>query len=143
MNVNEAMNMTKTFEGYSRNLYRCPAGYWTIGYGRNIEKVGVSRAEAEFLFQNDYNNAIKDLMILLEENHIDIKSIPQDVLFVLTDMMFNMGYNTLSKFKKLLYELKNGSYEGVIREMKDSKWYTQVGDRSKKLVEIIKNVTAR
>ena len=91
------------------------------------------------MFQNDYNNAIKDLKILAMENRIDLTNVPQDVLFALTDMMFNMGYDRLSKFKKLLYELKNGSYEGVAREMIDSAWYTQVGDRSKKLVNIVKN----
>lgn len=138
MNIQDAMQMTKNFEGYSPHLYRCPAGYLTIGYGRNIEKRGISKEEAEFMFQNDYNNAIKDLKILAMENKIDLTNVPQDVLFALTDMMFNMGYNRLSKFKKLLYELKNGSYEGVAREMIDSAWYTQVGDRSKKLVEIVK-----
>lgn len=138
MDVREAMQMTKNFEGYSSHLYKCPAGYLTIGYGRNIEKRGISKEEAEFMFQNDYNNAIKDLRTLLVKNSIDIVNIPQDVLFALTDMMFNMGYERLSKFKKLLYELKKGSYEGVAREMKDSKWYTQAGNRSKKLVEIVK-----
>ena len=139
MNIQDAMQMTKNFEGYSPHLYRCPAGYLTIGYGRNIEKRGISKEEAEFMFQNDYNNAINDLKVLLVKNSINMVNIPQDVFYALTDMMFNMGYDRLSKFKKLFSELKKGSYEGVAREMKDSKWYTQVGDRSKKLVEIVKN----
>lgn len=138
MNIQDAMQMTKNFENYSSHLYRCPAGYLTIGWGRNIEKRGISKEEAEFMFQNDYNNAIKDLRTLLVKNSIDIVNIPQDVFYALTDMMFNMGYDRLSKFKKLLRELKKGSYEGVVREMIDSDWYTQVGDRSKKLVEIVK-----
>ena len=138
MNIQDAMQMTKNFEGFRPFPYRCPAGYLTIGYGRNLEKRGISREEAEFMFQNDYNNAIKDLKILAMENKIDLTNVPQDVLFALTDMMFNMGYDRLSKFKKLLYELKRGHYEGVAKEMKDSLWYIQVGDRSKKLVEIVK-----
>ena len=139
MNIQDAMQMTKNFEGYSPHLYRCPAGYLTIGWGRNIERRGISKEEAELMFHNDYHNAIKDLRTLLSNNGVDYESIHKDVLFALTDMMFNMGYDRLSTFKKLLYELKNGSYEGVAREMKDSKWYTQVGDRGKKLVEIVTN----
>lgn len=137
MNIQDAMQMTKDFEGYSPHLYRCPAGYLTIGYGRNIEQRGVSKEEAEFMFQNDYNNAIKDLRIIAVENQIDLTKVPQDTLFALTDMCYNLGYQRLSKFKKLLYELKNGSYEGVVREMQNSKWYTQVGNRSQRLVDIV------
>ena len=139
MNIQDAMQMTKNFEGYSPHIYRCPAGYLTIGWGRNIERRGISKDEAELMFHNDYHNAIKDLRTLLSNNGVDYESIHKDALFALTDMMFNMGYDRLSKFKKMLYELKNGSYEGVAREMKDSKWYTQVGDRGKKLVDLVTN----
>lgn len=137
MDVREAMQMTKNFEGYSPQLYKCPAGYLTIGYGRNIEQRGISKEEAEFMFQNDYNDALRNLQSLLVSKGIKVEDVHKDVFYALTDMMFNMGYDRLSKFKKLFSELKKGSYEGVAREMKNSKWYTQVGDRSKKLVEIV------
>lgn len=141
MNIVEAMQMTKDFEGYSPQLYKCPAGYLTIGWGRNIEQRGISKDEAELMFLNDYKNAQKDLLIIFQEKGIDPTKVHNDVIMALTDMSFNLGYNRLSKFNKLFSELKKGSYEGVIREMKDSAWYKQVGKRSEKLVEIIKNVS--
>ena len=140
MDLQDAIRMTKNFEGLRLKPYRCPAGKLTIGYGRNLEDVGITPEEADYLFTNDYNNAIANLKALLVANGIKYEDVHKDVFYALTDMMFNMGYDRLSKFKKLLYELKNGSYEGVAREMKNSKWYTQVGDRSKKLLTIIKNV---
>ena len=139
MNEQEAMQMTKNFEGFRNKPYRCSAGKLTIGYGRNLEDVGITKDEANLLFINDYYNAKNSLKTLLVANGIKYEDLHKDVLFALTDMMFNLGYDRMSKFKKLLYELKKGSYEGVAREMKNSKWYTQVGDRSKKLVEIVKS----
>lgn len=139
MNEIEAMQMTKDFEGLRLKPYICPAGKLSIGYGRNLADNGITKEEAEFLFLHDYNNAIRNLKALCVSKGIDYDRIHKDVFYALTDMMFNMGYDRLSTFKKLFSELKKGSYEGVAREMKNSKWYTQVGNRSKKLVEIVKN----
>lgn len=139
MNTTDAMQMTKEFEGLRLKPYRCSAGKLTIGYGRNLDDVGISKEEAEYLFLIDYERARCNLRALLAANGIKEESIPVDVFYVLTDMMFNLGYDRLSQFKNLLSELKKGSYDGVAREMKNSKWYTQVGNRSKKLVEIVKN----
>lgn len=139
MNIQDAMQMTKNFEGLRLKPYKCPAGKLTIGYGRNLEDVGIAEEEAEMLFLNDYNRARGNLRALLVSYGIKEDDVNRDVFYALTDMMFNMGYSRMSQFKKLFSELKKGSYEGVAREMKDSKWYTQVGNRSKKLVEIVKN----
>lgn len=138
MNDMEAMQMTKDFEGLRLKPYRCSAGKLTIGYGRNLEDVGITKEEANLLFINDYYDAINNLKALLVANGIKYEDVHKDAFYALTDMMFNMGYKRLATFKKLLCELKKGSYEGVAREMKNSKWYTQVGDRGKKLVEIVK-----
>lgn len=139
MNIQDAMQMTKNFEGLRLKPYKCSAGKLTIGYGRNLEDVGIAEEEAEMLFLNDYERARGNLRALLVSYGIKEDDINRDVFYALTDMMFNMGYSRMSQFKKLFNELKKGSYEGVAREMKDSKWYTQVGNRSKKLVEIVKN----
>lgn len=139
MNIQDAMQMTKNFEGLRLKPYKCPAGKLSIGYGRNLEDVGISKEEADYLFMNDYNNAIVNLKALLVSNGINYEDVRKGTFYALTDMMFNMGYNRLSKFKNLLRELKKGSYEGVVREMKNSKWYTQVGNRGKKLIELVKS----
>lgn len=53
-------------------------------------------------------------------------------------MMFNLGYTRLSQFKKLFQALKNGLYEDAAREMMDSLWAKQVGNRAVTLYNLMK-----
>jgi lysozyme len=53
-------------------------------------------------------------------------------------MAFNLGRSRLSKFKKMVTAVNEGNYAKAADEMTDSKWYRQVGRRSKELVEIMR-----
>lgn len=134
-------HLTKDFEGLRIKPYKCTAGKLTIGYGRNLEDNGISLDEAEYMFNNDFNAAYESVLRLLKANAVDINNLSDCRLFVLTDMMFNLGYLRLSKFKKLLQALKNQDYVAASNEMKDSNWYKQVGNRAKKLCDMMKNNT--
>ena len=131
--------MTKDFEGLRIKPYKCSAGKLTIGYGRNLDDNGISPDEAEYMFNNDFNKAYEDMLRLLKANSIDANSLSDCRLFVLTDMMFNLGYVRLSGFKKLFQALKNQDYMAASNEMKDSNWYRQTGNRAKKLCDMMKN----
>lgn len=126
-------NMTKTFEGLRLKPYKCTAGKLTIGYGRNLEDVGISQAEADMLFERDFTMAESEVKRLCKANQIDWENLIEQRFYVLTDMMFNLGYNRLSKFKKFLYALKTGSYAAAADEMLDSVWAKQVGNRATQL----------
>lgn len=131
-------NMTKTFEGLRLKPYRCTAGKLTIGYGRNLDDVGISQAEADMLFERDFAMAEAEVKRLCKEFGIDVDNLIEQRFYVLTDMMFNLGYTRLSKFKKFLYALKTGSYETAANEMLDSNWAKQVGNRAIKLSTLMK-----
>lgn len=131
-------NMTKTFEGLRLKPYRCTAGKLTIGYGRNLDDVGISQAEADMLFERDFAMAESEVKRLCKANQIDWENLIEQRFYVLTDMMFNLGYTRLSKFKKFLYALKTGSYEAAANEMLDSNWAKQVGNRAIKLSTLMK-----
>jgi len=62
---------------------------------------------------------------------------PEEVKAVIVDMAFNMN-NSLYKFKNMRKALKRKDYKSVANEMKDSKWFNQVGNRSVELVNIMK-----
>lgn len=62
---------------------------------------------------------------------------PTSVQTVLVDMSFNMGLTRLSKFKKLKKALEEKKYKEVIKEIKESRYYTQVGERPKRNIEIL------
>lgn len=130
--------MTKTFEGLRLKPYKCTAGKTTIGYGRNLDDVGISKSEADMLFERDFARAEADVRRLLKENDIDCEHLIEQRFYVLTDMMFNLGYTRLSQFKKLLYALKNSLYDDAAKEMLSSLWAKQVGNRAITLSNLMK-----
>ena len=130
--------MTKDFEGLRLKPYKCSANKLTIGYGRNLEDVGISRAEADMMFERDFAQAEAEARQLCRTYKVNYEDLIEQRFYVLTDMMFNLGYNRLSKFKKLLYALKNSLYDDAAKEMLDSTWATQVGNRATQLAALMR-----
>ena len=56
-------------------------------------------------------------------------------------MMFNLGQTRLAKFKDMKKALDNQDYKAAAAAMVDSRWYNQVPNRAKRLVERMKNVS--
>ena len=128
--------LTKDFEGRRLKPYKCTAGKTTIGYGRNLTDCGISEEEAELMFENDFHKAYIDCYKLFDDETF-FEKLPENVRYVLTDMVFNMGVGKVQTFKKFLSALKKGLYEDAAKEMLDSKWATQVGYRAVKLSKIL------
>jgi len=147
-------------EGLRLNVYRCPAGYQTIGVGRNLDTVGLSRDEqlrvlgcsglspsevitllkirgitkdeAMFLLRNDIEKCYADLEPFDWFQALD--PVRQKVIL---DMRFNLGLKGLLKFKNMIAALKVKDYKEAARQMEDSLWYKQVGNRGKRLVKMM------
>jgi lysozyme len=136
MDIERIKERLRRFEGYRKYPYRCPAGYLTIGYGRNLEVKGISIDEAEMLLNNDVNETIELLL-----NNLDFFTmLPEQAQEVLVDMTFNMGFSGVLKFKKFLEALKNKDWKKASQEMENSLWYKQTGSRAKELVKIIREL---
>lgn len=133
MNRSLLIEQLMRHEGVKLRPYRCTAGKLTIGVGRNLEDVGISRAEAEELLQHDIDR------ILREARHLpvyeDLDHIRQNVIM---NMLFNLGLSRLLKFKRMFEALEKGSYTLAAAEMLDSRWAEQVGDRAKELAEMMR-----
>ena len=130
--------LTKSFEGLRLKPYKCTAGKVTIGYGRNLDDIGINKEEADMMFDRDWDNAIDYAKRLCTENDIDYKHLHKDRFYVLTDMCFNLGYTGTSKFKNMLCALKNGDYSTAANEMLNSLWAKQVGNRAIKLSALMR-----
>lgn len=128
--------LTKDFEGRRLKPYKCTAGKLTIGYGRNLTDCGISEEEAELMFENDFHKAYNDCYKLFDDETF-FGQLTENVRYVLTDMVFNMGVGKVQTFKKFLSALKKGLYEDAAKEMLNSKWATQVGYRAVKLSKIL------
>ena len=122
-------------EGLRLKAYHCPAGKLTIGVGRNLEDKGITEKEAILLLENDIKECIKDLKTVFQ----DFEGLAEPVQFALIDMRFNLGPGRFRGFKKMIDAVENGDFEKAAAEMKDSRWYTQVGERAQTLVNMMKS----
>lgn len=120
-------------EGLRLKPYKCPAGYLTIGVGRNLETKGISREEALFLLRND----IKEVEQALSKYdwYTKLDPIRQKVLI---DMCFNLGLAGLLQFRRMITALISGDYETAADEMLASKWAQQVGARAQRLARMMR-----
>jgi lysozyme len=126
----ELIKQLKGDEGFRPKPYKDTVGKLTVGYGRNLDDVGISEGEAATLLWNDVNIAIHTLKVKLPW----VTQLSEARLGVLTNMCFNLGFDTLSQFSKFLTYLKNDDFEGAAQEMEHSRWAQQVGARAQRLI---------
>ena len=116
-------------EGMRCKPYKDTKGILTIGVGRNLEANGLSEDEVLYLLQNDLQRCKKELQKAL----VYFNKLSQTRQMVLIDMCFNLGITKLLHFKKMLAHLQNGDYKAAAKEMRNSKWFVEVGERGKRL----------
>ena len=124
----------KRHEGLRLKPYRCTSGKLTIGYGRNLEDNGISVAEADSLLNEDIKRCEAECQKALPW-FTRLNSTRQGVV---VELDFNLGLTRLLGFKKMLAACEQGNYEQAAREMLDSLWARQVGQRAVTLAELMK-----
>lgn len=130
-------------EGNVPYVYLDHLGYKTMGIGHLIRQSepeyllkvgqGVSKEAVDKYFENDLRIAIDDAQRIFG----DLNEHPQDVIRVLVNMSFNLGYPRLNKFVKMKEAVAQKNYLKAADEMKDSRWYTQVGRRGPELFKLM------
>ena len=131
----ELMERIREHEGFSRTPYMDSTGHITVGYGRNLEDKGITKSEAEYMLINDINNAIDQML-----NHLSyvVEDLNDGRKEVIVEMIFNMGIYNVLKFRKMIAALQEHNYLKASREMLDSKWAKQVGQRALDLAKIMR-----
>lgn len=123
----------KKCEGYSAKPYKDTVDKLTIGWGRNLDDVGISTDEAELMINNDIMSSINDL-----KQYSWYLIQPESVKNALINMRFNMGMPRLLAFKKMIRALINKDYVRASMEALNSKWANQVGQRAKDVAVMIR-----
>lgn len=121
----------KRHEGLRLKPYTCSAGKLTIGYGRNLE-VGITGEEADFLFENDLLRARA-----LAEQFPAYERMDDIRRGVLIEMVFQMGFGGVSKFKRFLSAAQNEDWPRAADEMLDSEWAKQTPERARELARLM------
>lgn len=120
-------------EGLRLKPYRDTVGKLTIGYGRNLDDVGIAPEEAELMLDNDIDAALKHLHTVDEFNELD--PVRQAVI---TNMCFNLGFYGLMAFRKMWTAIERKDYREAAKQMLDSLWARQVGGRADELARIMR-----
>jgi len=130
--VQKLIENLKRHEGLRLKPYLCSEGKITIGFGRNLEDMGISEKEAEMLLMSDIQRCYEELNVFSWFHDLD--QVRQEAM---VNMLFNLGLPTFLEFKRTLKFMAEGAYSQAAEEMLDSKWARQVGDRATELAYII------
>ena len=133
MNREKLLRQIELHEGFRSKPYKDTVGKLTIGIGRNLDDVGISRSEALFMLEHDIRKCEQYL------NRKDwYNSLDEMRQRVVIDMCFNLGVNGFSKFKRTIKAISDGRYDDAASHMLDSKWERQVGNRAKRLAKMMR-----
>jgi len=132
--MSKLIETLKRHEGVKDTLYKCTADKWTIGVGRNLEDVGLSEDEIDYLLQNDIERT-KNLIERYMPWYSDLDEVRQEALI---NFVFNVGIGTAMKFKNAMAALEAHDYDTAAVEMMDSNWAKQVGNRAEEVTEMIR-----
>ena len=115
--------------------YRDKVGKLTIGVGRNLDDMGISKDEALYMLKNDIKRCKNELCEIFP----NFDELPDNVKLVLTDMIFNLGKSRFLEFKKMIAAIKKGDFKRAAEEAKNSRWCKQVGERCEEDYELFLN----
>ena len=130
--MSDLISMLKRHEGRSLKPYLCTADKLTIGYGRNLEDMGISEDEATYLLQTDIDRCYSELSVFTWFHELD--QIRQEALI---SMLFNLGLPRFLNFKKMIARLMAKEYSQAAEEIINSLYARQVGDRANELAYMI------
>lgn len=122
-------------EGYRKLPYTDTVGKLTIGIGHNLTDRGLSDKAISFIFDEDVTQAEADARKLLGNYVFENLSLRRKAVIV--NMAFNLGLARLSLFHDTLLAIKESRYTDAKAGMLHSKWATDVGDRAKRLAQMM------
>jgi lysozyme len=114
-------------EGFRSKPYQDTLGVWTIGHGLTFitvdEAIGIVK---------DRLNA---LQVRLHDSRPWLKDHPVEVLEILTEMAYQLGFAGLLKFSCMWKALEEKDYINAANEMLDSKWAEQTPERATRMAK--------
>ena len=115
-------------EGLRLKPYKCSANRLTIGYGRNLDDIGITKDEAEMMLTNDTDRCLSALSAIFGDNFLYKLSHQRKV--VLVDMMYNLGKTRFLTFKKMIQAVKDKDFNEASVQLLDSKYARQLPERA-------------
>lgn len=145
-------SFTKSWEGYSPVAYADADGE-SIGYGFHLNRPDAGRmlkaAGVEVEIMEDgvfWNHKLTvthdqaramlhaDMLRVMDDCRsmfADFDLLPRNVRFVIADLRYNLGPHRFRQFKRFIEAAQAQDWTEAAAELKDSKWYGQVGRRGR------------
>ena len=141
MDVEKLKEQLQIDEGCVYEIYNDHLGYPTFGIGHLVIESDPENGQAVGTpVSNDrvtdaFNSDIKTVLSDCEKLYSDFENLPEEAQQVIANMMFNLGYPRLSKFRGMKASVDARDWNLAAEEMVDSRWYAQVGKRAERLVD--------
>lgn len=151
-----ALELVTRHEGFEPVIYNCPAGYPSIGYGRNLKFYPLT-AEEKLAYTDDKGEVIISQTVAkmwasqsLRAIYSQVKDKPYfanqtpERQAAMLDMIYNMGMSSFNKFKNFQKAMSENNFELAAKELQTgsgeggkSKWYLQTKTRAENIIHII------
>jgi lysozyme len=119
-------------EGNKNFPYHDTMGKITIGIGYNLSDRGVSNSWIDATFNDDANETFK----ILNEQYSWFSELSIERQIVLIDMAW-FGIKKFSEFVKMINALEKHDYQNAAKEILNSKYKDQVGQRAHDIANTI------
>jgi lysozyme len=107
-------------------------GHPTIAYGIALDVRGISMGEAMFLLHNAEQDIWNQVITALPWA-ANLDPVRQCALL---SMAYNLGVPGLLGFPNTLNCLQRQQWAGAVANLKQSRWWTQVGDRAQRIANM-------
>lgn len=150
--IDIATKLIKLNEGCKLEVYTCPAGYKTFGYGTNLEVLdglfkcaGVSGADINF--SSGLDVAIEQINNTKDKEALAVAFLQSEIInckralntqkwftddlsefqqAIILDLAYNIGVAGVLKFKKMIAAIKQRNYGIACEEMLNSRYHHQM-----------------
>ena len=149
MNIELCKAEIKRHEGEVLEIYKDSLGYKTLGVGHLCKpedpeydwEVGtpVTQEVVDMYYENDFVTHLAETIHIFGSEE-GFYNLPEVIQRVLVNMCFNLGGTRLSKFRNMLKACRKHNWKEMAVQMEDSRWYRQVGRRSKELQDMVLGV---
>jgi lysozyme len=122
-------------EGCRLKPYKDTVGKWTVGYGRNLSDVGITKLEAEVLLDHD----LADAELQCRKTFEWFEALSDARQRAVTELVFNLGLKGFSGFTKTIAAIRAKDFQMAAANLLKSKWKTDVGPtRSNRIAELLR-----
>jgi lysozyme len=103
-------------EGIKLKAYQDTKGIWTIGVGRNLQDVGLTKDEALYLLDNDIKRIVNDCL----QEFPWFSELSENRQYAIIDIVFNCGLAGFKQFKRCIAAIERDDWASAAMEIMDS-----------------------